>query len=493
MKERVRFAPSPTGPLHIGGLRTALFNYLFTKGKKGSFILRIEDTDRNRFVEKSDDYIERALSWAGIITDESPSKGGEFGPYRQSERIDIYKEKINELITAGKAYYAFDSGERLAELRALEEKKGKVFKYDRLVRGSLDNSLSMKKKDITDRVLKDSYVVRLKVEDGETISEDLLRGHIRVNNQVLDDKILIKADGYPTYHFANVVDDHMMNITTVIRGEEWLPSLPLHNLIYDAFNWNKPSFIHLPLILKPNGKGKLSKRDGIEGGFPVFPLKWKEEKGFREMGFTSEGIVNYLALLGWSPGDDKEVFTFSELQNRFSVKGIQKGGAKFDFEKAKWVNHQHLSKMSFFSFEKLFPNLFIEIKKKYPTKCEGIYMLVRERLKLAGDLKEETSFLLENPTQLDEKVLNKLMSKTDVEKLTADIIRIVEVTGVNELKENLIELSDNRKIGIGIIMQLIRLSFIGKMSGPDIIKAANLMEKDVTLERLLNLKKNLTK
>ena len=313
MIERVRFAPSPTGPLHIGGLRTALFNYLFTKNRNGKLILRIEDTDRNRLVNNSENYIENALLWAGIIPDEGPRIKGKYGPYRQSERIDLYTEKVQVLIDSGKAYYAFDSNESLAAIRKDNEDRGLVFNYDSSTRENLDNSLRMNRDDLNKRLINDDYVIRLKVEPGITVTDDILRGRVRFNNNVLDDKILIKADGFPTYHFANVVDDYLMKITTVIRGEEWLPSLGIHSLIYDAFGWEKPSFIHLPLILKPTGKGKLSKRDGAKGGFPVFPLDWEKEKGFKSLGFSKNGIINYLALLGWSPGNDNEFFKLEDL------------------------------------------------------------------------------------------------------------------------------------------------------------------------------------
>ena len=324
MKERVRFAPSPTGPLHIGGLRTALFNYLFAKNKNGIFILRLEDTDRSRYIKGSDSYIEDALKWLGINPDEGPTSGGEYGPYKQSERTEIYNYHIKKLIETNKAYYAFDTNEKLREIREDYKNKSLVFKYDYLTRNSLDNSLSLSEKVIKERISKEPYVIRLKVEPGSTVSNDLLRGNVEINHNILDDKILLKNDKHPTYHFANVVDDYLMKITTVIRGEEWLPSLAIHNLIYKAFGWKMPCFIHLPLILKPKGKGKLSKRDGINGGFPVFPLKWDEELGYKELGFLGSGLLNYLALLGWNPGNDKEIFNLKELVKKFSVKGLQR-------------------------------------------------------------------------------------------------------------------------------------------------------------------------
>ena len=483
MKERVRFAPSPTGPLHIGGLRTALFNYLFAKNKKGSFILRLEDTDRNRLVENSDSYIEEALKWIGVVPEEGPSVGGEYGPYKQSERINLYNEKIQILIDSNNAYYAFDTNEDLSVLRKEEEEKGLVFKYGYSVRGSLDNSLSMSDKNIKERIAKESYVVRLKVNPGITKSNDLLRGEIEVDNNILDDKILIKADGLPTYHFANVVDDYLMKITTVIRGEEWLPSLAIHDLIYKAFGWNKPSFIHLPLILKPSGKGKLSKRDGLSGGFPIFPLEWNKEPGYKEMGFLSGGLINYLALLGWNPGGSKEIFNLKELIKLFGISGLQKGGAKFDFEKAKWTNQQHLSKMNFNEFDQVFGKNTASIKSKHPSKAEEIFSLIRERLKTGQDFEKETVFLLEGPSGYNQKVLEKL-SRNNLSRMIDEIESIIKKTGVNSLKENLMSFAEDKKINFGSIMQLLRLSIVGELSGPDIIIAAEILGKSVTLERV---------
>ena len=488
MIERVRFAPSPTGPLHIGGLRTALFNYLFTKNRNGKLILRIEDTDRNRLVNNSENYIENALLWAGIIPDEGPRIKGKYGPYRQSERIDLYTEKVQVLIDSGKAYYAFDSNESLAAIRKDNEDRGLVFNYDSSTRENLDNSLRMNKDDLNKRLINDDYVIRLKVEPGITFTDDILRGRVRFNNSVLDDKILIKADGFPTYHFANVVDDYLMKITTVIRGEEWLPSLGIHSLIYDAFGWEKPSFIHLPLILKPTGKGKLSKRDGAKGGFPVFPLDWEKEKGFKSLGFSKNGIINYLALLGWSPGNDNEFFKLEDLISSFNVKGLQKGGAKFDFEKAKWINQQHLSKGTFNDFENEFPDIVRDIKQKYPLKHTDIYLLVRDRLKLADDITKEIDFFVNEPKEYDRGVLNKLISKVGVEKVINEIIDVIERSNSDEIKENLISVSNTKDIKLGMLMQLLRLAIVGELSGPDIIQASIILEKRVTLERLVNLK-----
>ena len=309
MSVRVRFAPSPTGALHIGGVRTALFNYLFAKKNNGKFILRLEDTDRSRFVKGAEEYIVNALNWAGLTPDESPAAPGGFGPYRQSERKTLYKEELEKLILSGKAYYAFDTPEELAAARSESEQKGEVFKYSAHNRAAFRNAISLSKEELKNEINKGNGVVRLKVAVGETIVvKDEIRGVIRINSDEIDDKILMKADGMPTYHFANIVDDHHMQISHVIRGEEWLPSLPLHKIIYEAFDWEVPVFMHLPLILKPEGKGKLSKRDGDKAGFPVFPLEWENNPGFRERGFLPEAMINYLSLLGWNPGSEQEIF-----------------------------------------------------------------------------------------------------------------------------------------------------------------------------------------
>lgn len=345
MPERVRFAPSPTGPLHIGGVRTALFNFLYAKNNKGQFILRIEDTDQNRYVPASEEYIYKALNWLGLTIDEGPVEGGDFGPYRQSERKAIYAKHIKDLLDSGAAYYAFDSQDALQKKREDAEKAGRVFQYDQHSRGRMSNSLNCSEKETAAHLKSGNYVIRLKIDAHEPfVVKDLLRGVITVDPSLLDDKILMKSDGMPTYHFANVVDDHLMEITTVIRGEEWLPSLPLHNLIYQAFGWAPPEFIHLPLILKPEGKGKLSKRDGITGGFPVFPMQWEELDGFKERGVLPEALRNYLLLLGWNSGGEQEIFSFDQMINSFGIEGLQKGGARFDFSKAVWMNEQYLQR-----------------------------------------------------------------------------------------------------------------------------------------------------
>src|SRR6056300_982635 len=409
METRVRFAPSPTGPLHIGGLRTALFNYLFAKKNKGAFILRVEDTDQNRYVEGSEEYIQKSLEWVGMIPDEGPSNGGNYGPYRQSDRKDIYKEYIDLLIQKGGAYYAFDDADTLTKERAKAESNGKTFLYGSQNRLNFDNSLQLNKEEIAEKMNRD-YVVRLNVDPGKTISVyDEIRGAIHLDSGLLDDKILMKGDGMPTYHFANVVDDHLMQISCVIRGEEWLPSLPHHQLLYDAFQWQSPKFMHLPLILKPSGKGKLSKRDGEKEGFPVFPLQWKESIGYKEKGFLPESMVNYLALLGWNSGTEDELFSLAELEKRFSVSGVQKGGARFDYEKARWINHQHLQKKS--SEDLLqFDEFQTALKDFTAAQQLMIVALIKERLYTLDDVHEEVRLFI-SPYPFDDKALEKILPK----------------------------------------------------------------------------------
>ena len=351
---RVRFAPSPTGPLHIGGVRTALFNYLFAKKHGGTFVLRVEDTDQKRYVDGAEDYMVNALDWCNIPFDEGPGKDGGFGPYRQSERKHLYKQYVDLLIETNNAYYAFDTAEALDEERKNHEAKGKTFIYNwhNRTRGRLVNSLVLSKEEVDVKIANgDAYVVRFLAPQDETLAlTDLIRGDIKIDTNTLDDKVLFKSDGMPTYHLANVVDDYLMKITHVIRGEEWLPSLALHQLLYNAFGWKAPEFAHLPLILKPTGKGKLSKRDGDKLGFPVFPLNWEDpstnsvSKGYKESGYFSEAVINFLAFLGWNPGTEQEIFSLEELVKAFDLKNVHKAGARFDPDKTKWFNHQYMQK-----------------------------------------------------------------------------------------------------------------------------------------------------
>ena len=486
MSVRVRFAPSPTGPLHIGGLRTALYNYLYAKKNGGEFILRLEDTDQNRKVEGAEQYIIDSLRWSGLSPDEGPSMQGAFGPYRQSERRAIYEKYIIELIDKGQAYYAFDTTEQLNDIRAKHEEQKKTFKYGANNRMKFNNSLSQSHEN-TQKLLKTvPYVVRLKVTPGKVIKvKDRIRGYIEVQSEEVDDKILVKTDGMPTYHFANVVDDHLMKITHVIRGEEWLPSLALHQMIYEAFDWSPPEFMHLPLILKPQGKGKLSKRDGEKMGFPVFPLAWEELKGFRERGFLPEALINYLALLGWNPGTEEEIFKMDQLEKIFDESKIQKGGAKFDFEKARWINHKFLE----FTEQKAIFERFPEFIKCLPAhwsekKRSAVYELLRDRLFLLDDLKIESRLFLNDPEEYDSKVMNKI-EKHNPKKIIGQFIQFAKNSvSVRQWKSEIQKWNEKEGLPFGAIMQSLRLALVGNLSGPDLFDICEVLGNEITLRRL---------
>ena len=486
MSVRVRFAPSPTGALHIGGLRTALFNYLYAKKYNGKFILRIEDTDHSREVDGAEDYILESLNWLGIEQEEGPKKKGEFGPYRQSERKEIYMQEIAKLIETDKAYYAFDSAEKLGELRREYEKRGQSFKYCAFNRNKLSNSLKLSKNEIERRIKEEKYVIRLKVESGKTITaKDIIRGEIKINSDEIDDKILIKADGMPTYHFANVVDDHLMKISHVIRGEEWLPSLPLHQLIYESFNWTMPQFLHLPLILKPKGKGKLSKRDGDQLGFPVYPLKWKSSVGFKERGFLPEALLNYLSLLGWNPGTEKEIFELEELIQSFDVEKIQKAGARFDFDKARWINRKFLEHSESKTILKRFPEFFNTMSTKTLEKSKfAIYELLKERLFLLEDYKSEANLFFNDPSAYDKKIVEKIKKSKPGKVLNFFIELIEKSIPPKNWKKKIQAWNKKAEMPYGIIMQCLRLAIVGNLRGPDILMVCSLLEKEVILRRL---------
>ena len=435
---RVRFAPSPTGPLHIGGVRTALFNYLFARQNGGKMILRIEDTDSQRFVPGAEEYINEALAWLGIGIDEGVREGGPYGPYKQSERRDIYREHVKMLLDNGKAYIAFDTP---AELEA---KRAEIpnFQYDASTRGSLRNSLAMPAEEV--KALIDSgaqYVVRFKIEPGRDVEvHDLLRGTVTIKSDILDDKVLYKsADDLPTYHLANIVDDHLMKVSHVIRGEEWLPSAPLHVLLYEAFGWadTAPEFVHLPLLLKPDGKGKLSKRDGDRLGFPVFPLEWHDPKsgetsrGYRESGYLPEAVVNFLALLGWNPGDDTEVMTVDELISKFSFAHCSRSGAKFAFDKAKWFNHTYLQAMDDATLAQLFKPV-LEAHGVNPADFSDEYIaavvgLVKSRINFVGDLWDHARFFFAAPTEYDPKAVKKRWS-AEMPAIMLQLVELLEKT-----------------------------------------------------------------
>ncbi len=492
---RVRFAPSPTGPLHMGGVRTALYNYLFARKHGGKMILRIEDTDQNRFVAGAEDYIERSFEWCGIQFDEGVQAGGDFGPYKQSERSAIYREYIGELLEKGHAYYAFDTPEELDALRNELEAKKETFVYDTKSRMSLRNSLSLSKEE-TEKLLLDGtpYVIRFKIPENTEISfTDIIRGTVKVHSSTLDDKVLFKTDGLPTYHLANIVDDHLMQISHVIRGEEWLPSAPLHVLLYEAFEWEKPQFAHLPVILKPVGKGKLSKRDGDKMGFPVFPLEWKDPKsgetfaGYREDGYLPEAFVNMLALLGWNPGTEQEVFPMEELIQAFDLERVVKSGAKFNPDKAKWFNQQFIRLKSDQELAQAFDKILKEKSIEAPIGfTEKIVALVKERVEFIQDFWTQAHFFYRAPEEYDAKVAKKRWKEDTGAHITEMIekLRQVEIWQANDIKDCMSAFIQEKELNMGQMMNAIRLSLVGSSMGPDLALIAELIGKDECLARL---------
>ncbi len=501
-KVRVRFAPSPTGPLHIGGLRTALFNYLFAKKYDGDFLLRIEDTDQNRYVEGAENYIIEALNWCGIQYDEGVGKGGNYAPYRQSERKEIYAQYAQELIDKDWAYYAFDTPQELDEQRKKSEEKGETFIYNWHNRQSLNNSLSISKEEVQERINNgQEYVIRFKMPQEILTMQDLIRGEVVVDTKTLDDKVLFKSDGMPTYHLANIVDDHLMKITHVIRGEEWLPSMPLHILMYRAFGWKAPQFSHLPLILKPAGmgNGKLSKRDGDKMGFPVFPLLWKDpetgaiSKGYREDGYLPEALLNFLALLGWNPGTDQEIFTKEELIKLFDLERVSKSGARFDIEKAKWFNHQYLHQKNSEELAKEYLKILSERNVNSSQEIvEKIVALIRDRATFITDFWELSSFFFIAPTQYDEKAMKKQWKENSSEILDkiVNILSSQEDFSSANTEHIVKEFITNNGFSLGQVMPLIRLALVGDMKGPHIFDIAEIIGKDETIKRLEKLKNN---
>ena len=497
---RVRFAPSPTGPLHIGGVRTALFNYLFAKKHNGTFILRIEDTDQTRYVANAEQYIIDALNWCNIPFDEGPDKNEKFGPYRQSERKHIYKQYSDKLIEKEKAYYCFDTPEELNFHRKDHEEKGKTFIYNWHNREKLTNSISLSKEEVQQRIANgDKYVVRFKMHNPtkdtlDTISTtDIIRGQVSFKTALLDDKILFKSDGMPTYHLANIVDDHLMEISHVIRGEEWLPSLPLHIALYKAFDWEIPEFAHLPLILKPVGKGKLSKRDGDKLGFPVFPLKYINEttgdisRGYKEDGYFADAFINMLALLGWNPGTEQEIFTLEELCNTFSLDRVSKSGAKFNPDKTKWFNQQYMMKKSNAELAELFTVILkekgVSSKKDYVKK---VISLIKERATFVTDFWDLSSFFFEAPTVYDEKAIRKNW-KEGTSDLMEQLISILEtITNFNSqnIETNVKDWITSKEIGFGKVMQPLRLCLVGAMKGPHLFDIAEMIGKKETILRI---------
>ncbi|MEI7500576.1 MAG: glutamate--tRNA ligase [Bacteroidota bacterium] len=495
---RVRFAPSPTGPLHIGGIRTALYNFLFARKNRGTLILRIEDTDQNRFVPGAEEYIVESLSWCGIEFDEGPIQGGPFAPYRQSERSEIYKEYIHRLIRNGHAYYAFDTEAELETMRGIARADGnKVFQYDQHTRKSLRNSLALSESEVRTLIESGtSYVIRIKIpENQHVVVRDLIRGEVVVNTANLDDKVLFKSDGLPTYHLANVVDDYLMKITHVIRGEEWLPSAPLHLLLYRFFGWEDimPQFAHLPLILKPDGNGKLSKRDGDRLGFPVFPMEWKDPitgeiySGYRESGYLPEAVINILAHLGWNPGTEQELFSFDELIYHFSLDRVGKHGSKFDPEKAKWFNHQYMQRKSDAQLSLLLKP-FLEHNRVSSSDdyISRVIRLVKERAFLIPDLWNSAWFFFMRPEHYDEKVYQKIWQPETSNWIESFSLEIEKLDKFN--KDTLYALVQDYTLNTGVkmgqLMNPLRLLIVGSNQGPGMMELAEILGKNEFLERI---------
>lgn len=495
---RVRFAPSPTGPLHIGGVRTALFNYLFAKKHNGTFVLRIEDTDQTRYVANAEQYIINSLEWCTIPFDEGPGKNEKFGPYRQSERKDLYKKYADQLIETGWAYYAFDTAEELDAHRKDHEEKGKTFIYNWHNRQKLNNSLALSADEVTAKInAGEKYVIRFKTPQDETlILQDEIRGTIKVETNTLDDKVLFKSDGMPTYHLANIVDDHLMEISHVIRGEEWLPSLPLHELLYRAFDWKAPKFAHLPLILKPVGKGKLSKRDGDKLGFPVFPLEYTNEqtgdvsRGYKEDGYFADAFINMLAFLGWNPGTEQEIFSLEELTEAFDLARVSKSGAKFSPDKTKWFNQQYLQQKSNEELTALFLPILEEkgiITDK--DQAEKIVSLIKERATFVADFWELSSFFFENPSEYDAKAVKKQWKDTTSELMQEliEVISKIEDFSIENAQTEIKGWITSKEIGFGKVMQPLRLSLVGKLAGPDLFDIMTMIGKETTITRIQNV------
>ncbi len=493
---RLRFAPSPTGPLHIGGLRTALYNYLIAKNKKGKFILRIEDTDQSRFNKNAESHINESLKWCNIIPDESPENPGKYGPYRQSERADIYKKYVDKLIDTGHAYYAFDDKEELESHRKKSEKEGKTFIYNWENRHDFKNSIHLGSDEKEKLIQQNNYVIRFKSyfkekKEDFIIINDEIRGKIKVDLKLLDDKIIFKKDGMPTYHLANVVDDHLMKISHVIRGEEWLPSLALHFLLYDSFKWEKPLFAHLPLILKPSGKGKLSKRDGEKFGVPVYPIKWEENKnlkyiGFKEIGFEKEAFINFICMIGWNPGSTEEVFNTNELIDIFNIDRIIKSGAKYDFDKAKWFNSEHIKKIdsNILISENKHDILKIFRDEIDEKRIPEIINLVRERVGFKKNILEESKRIL----KYDQNQFKENIKKLKFSKKECQIISHFSETIVEKNKEDIKELFfkslKESEIKIGDGMKRLRLCLTGNLHGADLFTIIKILNIEALKERI---------
>ncbi|MDR1715803.1 MAG: glutamate--tRNA ligase [Prevotella sp.] len=493
-KVRVRFAPSPTGPLHIGGVRTALYNYLFAKKHGGDFVLRIEDTDSQRFVPGAEEYIIEALTWLGLKFDEGTHVGGAYAPYRQSDRKEIYRKYVDVLLDKGAAYIAFDTPEELESKRAAVAN----FQYDASTRRGMRNSLTLNGDEVQALIdAGNQYVVRFKIEaNQEVLVNDLIRGEVKYNSSVLDDKVLFKsADNLPTYHLANIVDDHLMEITHVIRGEEWLPSAPLHVLLYKAFGWEAtmPQFAHLPLLLKPEGNGKLSKRDGDRLGFPVFPLEWKDPKtgeissGYRESGYLPEAVINFLALLGWNPGNDQEIMSMDELVQLFSLEKCSKSGAKFDYEKGKWFNHQYIQLRPNAEIANIYYPILeekgVDVTLDY---VETVVGLVKERVSFVKELWDQSFFFFVAPVSYDEKVVKKRWKEDSPAQMAEliDVLKNIDDFSTHNQEEIVKAWIESKGYHLGNIMNAFRLAVVGESKGPHMFDITAVIGKDETIARL---------
>ena len=491
---RVRFAPSPTGPLHIGGVRTALFNYLFSKRHNGVFVLRIEDTDQNRYVDEAEEYIRESLAWCGLTPDEGPEVGGDHGPYRQSERADLYQKAVQELLYHGKAYYAFDTAEELDAMRLRKQEAGQDHaKYDHHTRQEMRNSLTLSDSEVS-ALLKAGipYTIRLKVEPGRSVGfQDMIRGEIEFNTNELDDKVLMKSDGLPTYHLANVVDDLAMDISHIIRGEEWLSSTPHHVLLYEAFGrlGDMPNFAHLPLILKPAGKGKLSKRDGSKLGIPVFPMTWsgKEESfvGFRELGFIPQAVVNFLAFLGWNPGTDQEIFSLKELIQNFTMDGVSKSGARFDFEKSLWFNQQYIQQMSNEVLSRIVQGR-VDDSRYNDEVWVQIAELIKPRIQRLDEIENTLEYFMSAPETFDEKSIKKKWKSPGADLFNQLIEQFddLEDWDANQIKQQVETGMEEYSVGYSGILPLLRIAVTGSVQGPDIFKVMAILGKQESMSRM---------
>lgn len=493
---RVRFAPSPTGPLHIGGVRTALYNYLFARKHGGDFILRIEDTDQTRYVEGAESYVIESLKWCGISPDEGPGFGGDFGPYRQSERKESYREYAEQLVADGRAYLAFDTAEELNAMRErLKQAKVASPQYNSITRENMRNSLTMSSDEV--KALRDSgapYVIRFKMPRKQEVRvHDLIRGWVLVQTDQLDDKVLFKSDGMPTYHLANIVDDHKMEISHVIRGEEWLPSAPLHVLLYEAFGWEAPQFAHLPLLLRPDGNGKLSKRDGDRLGFPVFPLAWTDPKtgekssGYKEQGYFSDAFINMLAFLGWNPGTAQEIFSIDELIDAFTLERVGKAGAKFDFEKSKWFNQQYLRSKSDAQLASAIAPIVAEMGFSESTDfLEGVCRLMKERASFIPEVVENGIYLFKRPQAYDQKTIRKKWKEETPNRMRGlkEEFEKCEPFRAGEIETAFKEYITRENIGMGAVLPNLRLIITGEAMGPSMFEIMALLGKDESLERM---------